>query len=96
MPPRKGNKGAAAPDHQGSGEKPPQPPPAARKRGTGTRFSADHQPRGKAWTAPELALLGTMPDAALGKRLDRSRASIIAKRIELGIPAATGRGRPTK
>ena len=59
-------------------------------------FGADHQPRGKPWTAGELSALGTASDKAIGDQLGRSRASIIAKRRELGIAPHQGKGRPPK
>jgi hypothetical protein len=40
----------------------------------------------KPWTAAEVALLGTLPDAKLGKRLGRSWKSVQWKRRKLKIP----------
>jgi hypothetical protein len=67
----------------------PRPPPAH-------AFGSENQPRGRPWTAAEISALGSAPDRVIASRLGRSRASVIDKRIRLGIAAATGRGRPRK
>jgi hypothetical protein len=38
------------------------------------------------WTAEELALLGTVPDAAVARLLGRSEHSVMQKRWKLGLP----------
>lgn len=63
-----------------------QIPPAAPDPEPGTA-----KPR---WTPAEDAQLGTLPDAELARRLGRSRASVIARRIRLGIESAAPVGRP--
>jgi hypothetical protein len=40
--------------------------------------------------AEELALVGTLPDMELAKRLGRSRASVRSCRVRLGIPSRQG------
>ena len=41
----------------------------------------------KPWTAEELALLGTEPDAFIARKLERSTLAITKRRVTLGIPA---------
>jgi hypothetical protein len=49
---------------------------------------------GDRWTAEELALLGTMPDAAVAARIGRKETAVRAKRSKLVIHWARDRGRP--
>jgi len=42
------------------------------------------------WTQPALALLGREADAEVAKQLGISKASVVAKRTELGIDSVTG------
>jgi len=41
----------------------------------------------KPWTADELALLGTEPDAFIARKLERSTLAITKRRVTHGIPA---------
>jgi hypothetical protein len=43
------------------------------------------RPGGGRWTAEALALLGTLPDRELARRLGRSLSSVTQKRCKLGI-----------
>jgi hypothetical protein len=45
---------------------------------------------GRGWTAEEVALLGTMPDARLAGRLGRTVRAVARKRFDLGVPAHSG------
>ena len=45
-------------------------------------------PESRAWTAEEIALLGTAADAEIAERIGRSRLSVSAQRWQLGIPPA--------
>jgi hypothetical protein len=45
------------------------------------------------WTAEQLALLGTMPDADLARRIGRTVEAVRGRRTELGIPSARDRRR---
>jgi hypothetical protein len=42
-------------------------------------------PAGKRWSAEGIALLGTLPDREVARRLGRSLQSVTQKRIKLGI-----------
>ena len=44
------------------------------------------------WTRRQIAMLGTIPDSALSRKLDLSIGTVLKKRQELGIPAS----RPAK
>jgi hypothetical protein len=44
-----------------------------------------HGPR---WTAGELALLGTMPDAVVAKRIGKTRDAVRAQRVRRKVPPA--------
>jgi hypothetical protein len=41
------------------------------------------------WTPEELALLGTLSDREVARRLDRSRTAVTQKRCQLGIANPT-------
>jgi hypothetical protein len=43
-------------------------------------------PAGNRWTAEGPALLGTLPDREVARRLGRSLSSVTQKRCQLGIP----------
>jgi hypothetical protein len=49
---------------------------------------------GKLWTQEEIALLGTMPDKKLARRLKRSYESVVRRRITLGIDYANPKFKP--
>jgi len=49
--------------------------------------------RGRAWTAEELAQLGTMPDGELAAQIGRTEKAVQARRIKRGIPSAEDRRR---
>jgi hypothetical protein len=44
---------------------------------------------GLLWTADELALVGVLPDAEVGRRVSRSRNAVRIKREQLGLPDPT-------
>jgi hypothetical protein len=46
-----------------------------------------HGPQGHLWSPQELALLGTMSDADVGKEVGLSSSAVNMKRLSLGIPA---------
>ena len=50
-------------------------------------------PSGNGWTAEELALLGTAPDAEVAARIGRSEEAVTLKRCKLRIPTARDRRR---
>jgi hypothetical protein len=54
-----------------------------------------HRPRDGArlWTAEEDALLGTMPDVDVARRIGRTVKSVRARRRVLRIPSTSGKGR---
>jgi len=70
---------------------PPSRPP--RKPGKATGFRSARQ---FPWTKEEDALLGKFEDKELEPRLQRSAASIKARRRQLGIPALNGKPQPLK
>jgi hypothetical protein len=43
-------------------------------------------PSGNGWTAEELALLGTAPDAEVAAEIGRTEGAVTLKRCKLGIP----------
>lgn len=49
---------------------------------------------GRSWTAAEDAQIGSMADGKLAEALGRSRSSVVARRIKLGIPAVLPAHRP--
>jgi hypothetical protein len=49
--------------------------------------------REKGWTPDQLAMLGTMPDEDLARRIGRTTEAIRCRRTELGIPSARDRRR---
>jgi hypothetical protein len=50
-------------------------------------------PSGPGWTAEELALLGTAPDAEVAAQTGRTEGAVTLKRCRLGIPTACDRRR---
>jgi hypothetical protein len=48
---------------------------------------------GDRWTAEELALLGTMPDAEVAAQIGRKETAVRSKRSKLGIRSARDRRR---
>ena len=40
------------------------------------------------WTRPRIAMLGTMPDSALSRKLELALCTVLKKRQSLGIPAS--------
>jgi hypothetical protein len=53
-------------------------------------------PSGPGWTAEELELLGTMPDAEVAARTGRTENGVTLKRCRLGIPTFRDRRRVTQ
>jgi hypothetical protein len=51
-------------------------------------------PSGPGWTAKELALLGTAPDAEAAARIGRKEGAVTLKRCRLRIPTARDRRKP--
>jgi transcriptional regulator with XRE-family HTH domain len=49
-------------------------------------------PSGLGWTAEELALLGTAPDAEVSAQIGRTETAVTLKRCKLGIPNPSGPG----
>src|SRR6516162_2315079 len=49
--------------------------------------------RPDSWSVKQLALLGTVPDANLARRLGRTADAVRLKRTRLGIPSALDRRR---
>jgi hypothetical protein len=50
-------------------------------------------PSSPGWTAEELDLLGTMPDAEVAARIGQTEGAVTLKRCRLGIPTACDRRR---
>jgi hypothetical protein len=48
---------------------------------------------GGRWTADAVALLGTLPESEVARRLGRSLQSVTQKRIKLGLPNPNDRRR---
>jgi hypothetical protein len=48
---------------------------------------------GEWWTAEEIALLGTLPDWQVARRIERSQTAVRQKRAQLGIPNPADRRR---
>jgi hypothetical protein len=51
-------------------------------------------PSGPGWTAEELELLGTAPDAEVAARTGRTEGAVTLKRCRLRIPTARDRRKP--
>lgn len=45
------------------------------------------------WTDADVAVLGTLPDAAAARKLGRSLTAVVKKRLSLDIPAHSPRAR---
>jgi hypothetical protein len=50
-------------------------------------------PSGPGWTAEELALLGTAPDAEVAAQIGRTEGAVTLKRCRLGISTSCDRRR---
>jgi hypothetical protein len=51
------------------------------------RNQGRHLPHATTWTAAQLALLGTLPDAAVARRIGKTRNAVRSKRSKLRIPS---------
>lgn len=72
-------------------------PPDQVERRRRTALQLGLKPTGRwredGWTPEQLALLGTMPDAKLARRIGRTARAVQQRRILLGIPSAKDRRR---
>jgi hypothetical protein len=75
----------------------PRSPEHRAKIGEALRRIGHRPPDGaRLWTAEEDALLGTMPDAEVARRIGRTVRALRDRRQKLRIPSTSGKGRPMR